>query len=576
MRKKEFWQPAFVNKTAFFLIVLRNIFSGLRGSIFALGLKNIIDWLTNQHYETINFWIIVIAITYFLYDFSAYFFRNLTTSWSQDAKLFLQSKYITKFFLLPNIKTETIGTGKLQWILNTWTNSWSSVLNIWLWVFPGLVASIFASLVLIGQQIWILWVIVIILVFGASSYVASLWNKILATIKREKRENNLELGRQIVRMIMSKQEVLQAWNIDFEKSKIKSLIENFKKLEFQQSKKNILVFDLQSIIISCVKVWILIYWVYEIKNWRLSIWALSMMVMLISQIEWNILGLTQYISNLDNEMINVNRLQETFDSDEKIKWYESWKKYILKKWIIELKNVNYWYWKTQLIKDLDIVFEWGKTTWLVGLSGGWKSTIIKLISWYLQAQDWEVLIDWQPLPSDKNKDFLCLKSYYEYLWYLSQEPNIFDGSIRENLMYALKTNPSEEKINKALKDAKCDFVFELENGLETQIGEKWIKLSWGQRQRLAIAKIFLKNPKIILLDEPTSALDSVNENEISQALKKLFEWRTTITIAHRLQTIKSADKILFIENWKIVEQGTHSQLLEKNWKYREIVELQSN
>ena len=115
-----------------------------------------------------------------------------------------------------------------------------------------------------------------------------------------------------------------------------------------------------------------------------------------------------------------------------------------------------------------------------------------------------------------------------------------------------------------LRLAQCEFVLEFSNGIDTEIGERGVRLSGGQKQRLAIAKIFLKNPEIILLDEPTSALDSFSEEQVSIALHKLFEGRTVVIIAHRLQTVKQADDIIYIENGEIQEQGNHQSLVEKS------------
>ena len=176
------------------------------------------------------------------------------------------------------------------------------------------------------------------------------------------------------------------------------------------------------------------------------------------------------------------------------------------------------------------------------------------------------------------------------MWYLTQEPSVFDGSIRENLMYGMNTgqtqgtaptdNGSGEScahpdLDEIIKLAKCEFIYDLEKWLDTEIWEKWIRLSWWQRQRLAIAKIFLKNPEIIILDEPTSALDSFSEEQITKAMHNLFENRTVIIIAHRLQTVKNADTIFVLENWKVVEEWNHNQLVEKEWIYKQMLDLQS-
>jgi subfamily B ATP-binding cassette protein MsbA len=135
--------------------------------------------------------------------------------------------------------------------------------------------------------------------------------------------------------------------------------------------------------------------------------------------------------------------------------------------------------------------------------------------------------------------------------------------------------PTERQVADAIYQSQCDFIDGLPWWLSTEIGEKGIRLSWWQRQRLAIAKIFLKNPHIILLDEPTSALDSLSEELITKVLDRLFIWRTVIIIAHRLQTVKKADEILVIDDGDIVERWTHEQLISHNWKYKKMLDLQS-
>ena len=133
----------------------------------------------------------------------------------------------------------------------------------------------------------------------------------------------------------------------------------------------------------------------------------------------------------------------------------------------------------------------------------------------------------------------------------------------------------DKRIKQAIELSECQFIYELEHGLDTEIGERWIRLSGGQKQRLAIAKIFLKDPEIILLDEPTAALDSYSEEKVARAFEHLFEGRTVIVIAHRLQTVKSADDIIVLEKGKIAERGTHKQLLKLWGKYAGMVDLQS-
>ncbi len=187
----------------------------------------------------------------------------------------------------------------------------------------------------------------------------------------------------------------------------------------------------------------------------------------------------------------------------------------------------------------------------------------------MKADAGKIEIDAQNLQEVK------LGNYYKHIGYLTQDPSVFDGTIYENLVYSLKEKPTQEKLEEVIKLAKCDFIFEFEKGFETEIGERGIRLSGGQKQRLAIAKIMMKNPDIIILDEPTSALDSFNEELVNKALENLFKGKTVIVIAHRLQTVKEAERILLFENGKIVEDGKHEELLSLGGKYKKMLDLQS-
>lgn len=167
---------------------------------------------------------------------------------------------------------------------------------------------------------------------------------------------------------------------------------------------------------------------------------------------------------------------------------------------------------------------------------------MKLLAGYMRPKKGKLLIDGQDIAS------IRLDSYYPHIGYLTQDPSVFDGTIEENLLYGVrKAKVSKKEMDRAIELAECQFIYELEHGIKTEIGERGIRLSGGQKQRLAIAKIFLKNPEIILLDEPTAALDSYSEQKVAKAFEHLFVGRTVIVIAHRLQTVKSADDIIVLE-----------------------------
>ena len=266
----------------------------------------------------------------------------------------------------------------------------------------------------------------------------------------------------------------------------------------------------------------------------------------------------------------IDKLRETMDYLSG--WHTNstnlWN-FTFKHWNIFIKNINFSYGQVKIFEKFSLNIQSWTISAFVWESWWWKTTLLKLIAWYM-APDWGVIkVDNQDINQINKAD------YYKHIWYLSQDPSVFDWTIYENLIYALKDEPEEEILNKVIKLSKCEFIWEFKDWLKTEIWERWILLSGWQKQRLAIAKIMLKNPDIILLDEPTSALDSENEEKISQAFKNLFRWRTVIIVAHRLQTVKNADKIFFLEKWKIIEEWTHKELIKLNWKYKKMLDLQS-
>lgn len=234
----------------------------------------------------------------------------------------------------------------------------------------------------------------------------------------------------------------------------------------------------------------------------------------------------------------------------------------------EFKNVSFSYdERTPVLSNFSMTVEPGETIALVGESGSGKSTIINLILGFVKPNSGELLVD------GRNIYNIDLHSYRSKLSIVPQESILFSGTIRENITYGLK-NISEERLNKVVKAACLDSVIEkLPDGLDTYVGEHGAKLSGGQRQRISIARAIIRDPKVIIFDEATSALDSVTEREIQSAIENLTVNRTTFIVAHRLSTIKNADKIAVLKNGRCVEFGTYDQLLAQKgefWRYKEM------
>jgi ABC-type multidrug transport system fused ATPase/permease subunit len=210
----------------------------------------------------------------------------------------------------------------------------------------------------------------------------------------------------------------------------------------------------------------------------------------------------------------------------------------------------------------------GKITALVGESGSGKSTVFNLLLRFYHVDSGLILFD-NTLIEDLN-----LQDLRSQFAYVSQDPAIFSATVKENLLYG-KPHATTKEIEKALELASAlEFVKHLPKGIDTYLGTKGVQISTGQKQRLAIARAFLKNPKILLLDEATSALDSINEKAVQHAYHKLMNNRTTIVIAHRLSTIRNADQIIVLRNGEVVENGNHDQLIQQNGEYYRLAKIQ--
>lgn len=247
---------------------------------------------------------------------------------------------------------------------------------------------------------------------------------------------------------------------------------------------------------------------------------------------------------------------------------------------IELKDVSFSYdvfdedgnkiegENREVLSHVNLDIKKGKTFALVGPSGGGKTTICHLIPHFYDYTEGKILIDGKEIHD------ITMESLRRNIGIVQQDIYLFNATIKDNILYG-RLDATDEEVVEAAKRANIhDYIMSLENGYQTEIGERGVRLSGGQKQRLSIARVFLKNPPILILDEATSALDNTTEILIQQSLDELCKGRTTLVVAHRLSTIKNADEIAVIANGEIVEQGTHTALLAKGGMYSDLYNLQ--
>ena len=236
---------------------------------------------------------------------------------------------------------------------------------------------------------------------------------------------------------------------------------------------------------------------------------------------------------------------------------------------IEFRHVSFRYGEKWVLRDINLKIEKGKTVALVGQSGSGKSTLVDLIPRYYDTQEGQVLIDGVDVRD------LCIHDLRMLIGNVNQEAILFNDSFYNNISFGVESTTMEQ-VEKAARIANAhDFIMASEHGYDTNIGDRGGRLSGGQRQRVSIARAILKNPPILILDEATSALDTESERLVQDALEKLMKTRTTVAIAHRLSTRKNADEICVLHEGRIVERGSHDELMALNGYYRKLHDLQS-
>ncbi|WP_404977984.1 multidrug resistance ABC transporter ATP-binding protein/permease BmrA [Bacillus subtilis] len=429
------------------------------------------------------------------------------------------------------------------------------------------IISVIGSLTILFIMNWKLTLLVLVVVPLAALILVPIGRKMFSISRETQDETARFTG--LLNQILPEIRLVKASNAeDVEYGRGKTGISSLFKLGVREAKVQSLVGPLISLVLMAALVAVIGYGGMQVSSGELTAGALVAFILYLFQIIMPMGQITTFFTQLQKSIGATERMIEILAEEEEDT--VTGKQIENAHLPIQLDRVSFGYKPDQLIlKEIRAVIEAGKVTAIVGPSGGGKTTLFKLLERFYTPTAGTIRLGDEPV------DTYSLESWREHIGYVSQESPLMSGSIRENICYGLERDVTDAEIEKAAEMAYAlNFIKELPNQFDTEVGERGIMLSGGQRQRIAIARALLRNPSILMLDEATSSLDSQSEKSVQQALEVLMEGRTTIVIAHRLSTVVDADQLLFVEKGEITGRGTHHELMASHGLYRDFAEQQ--
>lgn len=471
-------------------------------------------------------------------------------------KLYLDFKLqsLKKMKSIDYLEYQKIGTGRLtQKAEDGATASRDIMINFWLKLFRYLLPTAIFSLIFIFRvkKEYVLFVFLgYIIVVIISNLILKKLYKLKESILLNQEFLNKHLVRGFMELVVFRTNKKIDTELKVTKEGIKNIVDGKTKIKLVHE----IFFTVFALIVNILKVVVL---GYAVLKSDLSVGAVVTVISLLGKAYEPIaIFNVEYVDYKLNK-VTVNKYIELLDikDDEALNCGLKLKELSGN---VEFKNVSYSYNNEKnIINNLSFKINKNSSVALVGESGSGKSTIIKLIMGLIKYDKGNILID------DKELSKLNLNSFYDNVTYVSQEAPIFDGTLRENLIFDKKI--PDEEIIKVLNLVCLDKFYEkLENGLDTELGEKGVRMSGGERQRVALARLFFDDSKIIILDEATSAMDNITEKLVMENVVKQLDNKTLVVIAHRLETIKDVDKIYVLSDGIIQEEGKYNELLDKN------------
>ena len=490
-------------------------------------------------------------------------------AWVSNKVLFgVRAEMFQSLLYMPDTEFQKGDSGRL---LNRFTVDAGNVTQLAAEIVTNLVREVFVVIALVGLLLYLSWqlTLIIMLIFPFSVLVGSYFSKRLRTINRRTLDMNASLTATVREGIDAQRVVKLFDGYERENSRFTSVNKGLRAYAMRASVADAVMSPLTQWVISFAVAAVCSVALYQAER-GLTPGEFVAFITALGQIFDPVRRLTKLASKSQKMMAAAESVFKLIDT-EKEKDQGTKICQVKENSVIDFQEIDFRFNESseQVLKNLSFTVEAGQTVALVGRSGSGKTTLVNMLPRFVEPTSGQITLDGTPI-----NDF-TLASLRRNLSLVSQHVVLFEGSIADNIRYGSNQDADDEELRAVLEASNLwGFVQSLPEGINTQIGESGSWLSGGQRQRLAIARALLKNAPILILDEATSALDNESEKLVQDSLERLMKGRTTFVIAHRLSTVKNADRILVLDDGVIIEDGSHEALLKNSGLYQSLYEMQ--